>query len=160
MSLVEAFLGLCSRIQFNKSDYPNQNTKHPLDLPSPFGYSAHCFRRYHDNPRSNYATCIARRTHSLGEPASGTTFWVENEKVMQKIPLIALVVVSLALVFSLSAGAGPLDSPGAQKSLVCSACHGFGGNSPGNHVPILAAMNTDYFKKAIKDYAEGKRPSP
>jgi cytochrome c553 len=27
-------------------------------------------------------------------------------------------------------------------------------------VPILAGMNTNYFKKAIKDYAEGKRPSP
>ena len=27
-------------------------------------------------------------------------------------------------------------------------------------MPILACMNPDYFKKAIKDYAEGKRPSP
>jgi cytochrome c553 len=58
------------------------------------------------------------------------------------------------------AGAGPLDSAGAQKSLVCSACHGFAGNSPGNTVPILAGINANYFKKAIKDYAEGKRTSP
>ena len=79
---------------------------------------------------------------------------------MQKIPLMSLVVVSLVSIHPFAAGAGPLDSPGAQKSLVCSACHGFGGNSPGNHVPILAGMNPDYFKKAIKDYAEGKRPSP
>jgi cytochrome c553 len=56
--------------------------------------------------------------------------------------------------------AGPLDSPGAQKSLVCSACHGFAGNSPGNTVPILAGINANYFKKAIQDYAEGKRSSP
>jgi len=27
-------------------------------------------------------------------------------------------------------------------------------------VPILAGMSPAYFKKAIKDYAEGKRPSP
>lgn len=59
-----------------------------------------------------------------------------------------------------NANAGQLDSPGAQKSLVCSACHGFGGNAPGQHVPKLAGMNANYFKKAVKDYAEGKRPSP
>ena len=56
--------------------------------------------------------------------------------------------------------AGPLDSSGAQKALVCSACHGFAGNSPGNTIPIIAGMAPNYFKKAIKDYAEGKRPSP
>ena len=59
-----------------------------------------------------------------------------------------------------AASAGPLDSPGAQKSLVCSACHGFAGNTPGQYMPVLAGMNANYFKKAIKDYAEGKRPSP
>ena len=46
------------------------------------------------------------------------------------------------------------------KSPVCSACHGFAGNSPGNSVPILAAMAPSYFKKAINDYAAGRRPSP
>jgi cytochrome c553 len=56
--------------------------------------------------------------------------------------------------------ASPLDSPGALKSLVCSACHGFAGNSPGNTVPILAGINANYFKKAIQDYAQGKRTSP
>lgn len=64
------------------------------------------------------------------------------------------------LIFAASAKAGPLDSPGAQKSLVCSACHGFAGNTPGQHMPILAGMDANYFKKAIKDYADGKRPSP
>jgi len=59
-----------------------------------------------------------------------------------------------------SANAGPLDTPGATKALACSACHGFGGNSPGDTMPILAGMLPAYFKKAIQDYAEGKRPSP
>jgi cytochrome c553 len=76
------------------------------------------------------------------------------------------LVISFALatagliVAPLDAAAGPLDSPGAQKALVCSACHGFAGNSPGNTVPIIAGMAPTYFKKAIKDYAEGRRPSP
>lgn len=72
---------------------------------------------------------------------------------------ILSTVFALALT-ALPSAAGPLDSPGAQKSLVCSACHGFAGNAPGNHMPILAGMNANYFKKAIKDYAEGKRTSP
>ncbi len=76
-------------------------------------------------------------------------------------PLLAFVLILAALTFTpLNAAAGPLDSPGALKSMVCSACHGFAGNSPGNTVPIIAGMAPSYFKKAIKDYAEGKRPSP
>ncbi|HXK28806.1 MAG TPA: c-type cytochrome [Candidatus Binatia bacterium] len=72
-----------------------------------------------------------------------------------------LLVTMLVLIFAAAeTEAGPLDSPGAQKALVCSACHGFAGNSPGNTVPILAGINANYFKKAIKDYAEGKRLSP
>ncbi len=75
--------------------------------------------------------------------------------------LLASVILSAILMIAASnACAGPLDSPGAQKALVCSACHGFGGNSLGNTVPILAGMAPSYFKKAIKDYAEGKRSSP
>jgi cytochrome c553 len=74
---------------------------------------------------------------------------------------IALVFILAALILApFNAAAGPLDSPGAQKALVCSACHGFAGNSPGNTVPIIAGMSPNYFKKAIKDYAEGRRPSP
>ncbi len=56
--------------------------------------------------------------------------------------------------------AGPLDGPGAQKSLMCSACHGFAGQSRGDTVPILAGLDAAYFKKAIADYASGRRPSP
>jgi cytochrome c553 len=77
--------------------------------------------------------------------------------------MIGLAVLAVALPFpsiGMGAQASSLDSPGASKSMVCSACHGPGGNSPGNTVPIIAGMAPNYFKKAIKDYAEGKRPSP
>ena len=56
--------------------------------------------------------------------------------------------------------AGPLDSPGAQKAMVCSACHGYGGNPPSRTVPTLAGMDPAYFKQTITAYAEGKRQSP
>lgn len=59
-----------------------------------------------------------------------------------------------------AADAGPLDSPGAQKAMVCSACHGFGGNPPSKTVPTLAGMDKAYFKQTITAYAEGKRQSP
>ena len=59
-----------------------------------------------------------------------------------------------------SAAAGPLDGPGAQKALLCSACYGFAGNSGGDTIPILAGIDAAYFKKAISDYAAGRRPSP
>jgi cytochrome c553 len=58
------------------------------------------------------------------------------------------------------AAAGPLDTPGAPQALVCSACHGFAGQSRSNTMPILAGIAPWYFKKAIQDYAAGKRPSP
>jgi cytochrome c553 len=72
------------------------------------------------------------------------------------------VVLSLLMVL-LAAGtsfAGPLDAPGATKALTCSACHGLGGLSVSNAMPILAGIEPAYFKKAIADYAAGKRPSP
>jgi cytochrome c553 len=56
--------------------------------------------------------------------------------------------------------AGPLDMPGAPQAMVCSACHGFGGQSQSNTMPILAGIAPWYFKKAIQDYAAGKRTSP
>ena len=58
------------------------------------------------------------------------------------------------------AAAGPLDSPGAPQALVCSACHGYAGQSRSNTMPILAGIAPWYFKKAIQDYAAGKRTSP
>ena len=44
--------------------------------------------------------------------------------------------------------------------MVCSACHGPAGQSPADTIPILAGMSPAYFKKAIADYAAGRRPSP
>jgi len=57
------------------------------------------------------------------------------------------------------AAAGPLDQPGYAKAMTCAACHGATGNSRSDAVPILAGMSPVYFKKAIDDYAAGKRPS-
>jgi len=64
----------------------------------------------------------------------------------------------LLLVVSGSAAAGPLDAPGYTKAFSCSACHGFAGASPSDTVPVLAGMPPWYLKKAIQDYAAGKRP--
>ncbi len=74
---------------------------------------------------------------------------------------MTLVQLSLVLVLLAagSAEAGPLDAPGYAKSFTCSACHGFAGNSKGDTVPILAGLPPAYLKKALADYAGGKRPS-
>jgi len=67
----------------------------------------------------------------------------------------------LSLVASvLPAGAGPLDMTGAPQALVCSACHGFAGQSQSNVMPIIAGIAPWYFKKAIHDFASGERTSP
>jgi len=70
--------------------------------------------------------------------------------------------LALFLLFGLAttALAGPLDTPGYAKAVTCSACHGANGNSRSESMPILAGMNVAYFKKAIEDYAAGRRPSP
>lgn len=68
---------------------------------------------------------------------------------------------SLILVLALYGGAaaGPLDAPGYAKAFSCSACHGFAGASPSDTMPVLAGMQPWYLKKAIQDYAAGKRPA-
>jgi len=73
-----------------------------------------------------------------------------------------IILISLLFALGLTgpAAAGPLDGPGASQALVCSACHGFAGQSPSNTMPILAGMAPWYFKKSIQDYAAGKRTSP
>ena len=65
----------------------------------------------------------------------------------------------LVLLATGTAGAGPLDAPGYAKAFTCSACHGFAGNSKADTVPILAGMPPAYLKKALADYASGKRLS-
>lgn len=73
-----------------------------------------------------------------------------------RIMLSVLLILAAASI----AAAGPLDAPGATKALTCAACHGPAGQSPSDTMPILAGMLPAYFKKAIEDYATGKRPSP
>ena len=80
---------------------------------------------------------------------------------MRKTFKVALAALFLSVLGGASnADAGPLDSPGAQKAMICSACHGFGGNPPSKTVPTLAGMDPAYFKQTITAYAEGKRQSP
>jgi len=77
--------------------------------------------------------------------------------------IFRLIGGSLSLSVVLASGpaaAGPLDAPGAAKALACSACHGLGGQSPSNTMPVIAGVAPWYFKKAIEDYAAGRRPSP
>jgi cytochrome c553 len=71
--------------------------------------------------------------------------------------LAALVAVVTA---AAPATAGPADTPGFSKAFSCSACHGGAGASRADAVPVLAGMPAWYFKKAIDDYAAGRRPSP
>lgn len=78
---------------------------------------------------------------------------------MIRTSVVIGVVLALVTALAGSAGAGPLDLPGYAKSVTCSACHGFNGNSRVEAVPILAGLNPAYFKKAIEDYATGKRVS-
>ena len=74
--------------------------------------------------------------------------------------LTGAVALLGVLVGVAGAHAGPLDHPGYAKAFTCSACHGFAGNSRSDTMPILAGMNAAYLKKALQDYASGKRPSP
>ena len=73
--------------------------------------------------------------------------------------LILTTLVMGIFAGAFSADAGPLDSPGAQKAMICSACHGPGGNPPNKAVPALAGMDPAYFKQTIQAFAEGKRQS-
>ena len=73
---------------------------------------------------------------------------------------LLLVLLVLLGAPAVSRAAGPLDQPGYAKAVTCAACHGASGNSRSEAVPILAGLPPAYFKKAIEDYATGKRPSP
>jgi cytochrome c553 len=73
---------------------------------------------------------------------------------------VMIAVTALVLLLAGDAGAGPLDTPGYDKAFSCSACHGPAGNSRTDAMPIIAGMSPAYFKKAIEDYAAGRRLSP
>jgi cytochrome c553 len=73
--------------------------------------------------------------------------------------LVGCAALALLTAVAGPVAAGPVDVPGYAKAFSCSACHGFAGNSPSNSVPILAGMPAWYLKKAIDDYASGRRPA-
>ena len=79
--------------------------------------------------------------------------------ITRKETSVTYISVLLVVLLAGSASAGALDPPGYAKSFTCSACHGFAGNSKADTVPILAGMTPAYLKKALQDYASGKRPS-
>ena len=70
------------------------------------------------------------------------------------------LVIAAALAAAAPAAAGPIDAPGFTKAFSCSACHGRAGATRADAVPSLAGMPAWYLKKAIDDYAAGRRPSP
>jgi cytochrome c553 len=76
------------------------------------------------------------------------------------VRVLAVAAVLLAVGLAGAVSAGPLDHPGYVKSATCSACHGFAGASRSDGMPILAGMDAKYLKKALQDYASGKRTSP
>jgi cytochrome c553 len=73
---------------------------------------------------------------------------------------VAGILGVASLLAAVIAPAGVADAPGYSKAFACSACHGPGGNSRADATPVLAGMPTWYFKKAIEDYASGRRVSP
>src|SRR5262245_17471587 len=101
------------------------------------------------------------RAHLLSP--SHSSVWLRNSVRSERMAMrlaMSLLVSLLVLVAAAPAVAGPLDTQGAAQALVCSACHGFAGQSRSNTMPILAGIAPWYFKKAIADYAAGKRTSP
>ena len=72
--------------------------------------------------------------------------------------LVGLAGLAVILAIAAPASAGPKD-PGYAKAFSCSACHGWDGASRADTVPVLAGMPAWYLKKAIQDYAAGKRPA-
>jgi cytochrome c553 len=88
----------------------------------------------------------------------------DRTTVDRRIRVTRLVIGVVAAVLLLGSvgvvsAAGVTAQAGYAKAVTCSACHGFGGNSRVEAVPILAGMAPGYFKKAIEDYATGKRTS-
>jgi cytochrome c553 len=73
--------------------------------------------------------------------------------------LVVAAALGAALAVAGPAVAGPLDTPGFTKAFSCSACHGRAGASRSDAVPVLAGMPAWYMKKAVEDYASGRRPS-
>ena len=79
---------------------------------------------------------------------------------MTNLRRILAGLAGLALILAIAApgSAGPKD-PGYAKAFSCSACHGWDGAGRADTIPVLAGMQAWYLKKAIQDYAAGKRPA-
>ena len=55
----------------------------------------------------------------------------------------------------------PTEPPTAPaKAVMCSACHGPGGNSTQTQYPVLAGQTARYLYLQLKDYQEGRRTDP
>jgi cytochrome c553 len=78
-------------------------------------------------------------------------------RATRRLIVTSFVILSVGVLTAV-ASADP-QAPGYPKAFACSACHGFDGNSRANTTPILAGMAPWYFKKAIQDYASGRRPA-
>ena len=74
-------------------------------------------------------------------------------------PLVIAAALLIGLAVAAPAVGGPVDTPGFTKAFSCSACHGRAGASRSDAVPVLAGMPAWYMKKAVEDYAAGRRPS-
>jgi cytochrome c553 len=74
--------------------------------------------------------------------------------------LVGAAALVAVVAGAVPAVAGPVDTPGFTKAFSCSACHGRAGAARADAVPVLAGMPAWYLKKAIEDYAAGRRPSP
>lgn len=72
----------------------------------------------------------------------------------------ALILVALALGFSVQAQAKGNAEAGKAKSAACAACHGADGVSATPGFPTLAGQYHDYLYHALKDYKSGKRKNP
>src|SRR5437660_994032 len=96
-------------------------------------------------------------TRWRGRPASGPTSLRRGSDAIRPLVIAAALATALA---AAPATAGPVDTPGFTKAFSCSACHGRAGATRADAVPSLAGMPAWYLKKAIDDYAAGRRPSP
>jgi cytochrome c553 len=68
---------------------------------------------------------------------------------------VAVVVASLALLPALALAGDP--EAGAQKSLVCGACHGVDGNSVNPEWPNLAGQHASYTAAQLELFKQGVR---
>lgn len=73
---------------------------------------------------------------------------------------IRRAAIALSLLLLPAAAVHADDLPGAQKALVCIACHGMDGNSQLGMYPSLAGQNARYIYLQLRDFKEGRRKNP